>query len=265
MGVLSEVVKQFDTSGEQKQEISETLDLMVELTKAKGDQYKQTIEDSLNRARILGKGESTDSLYFPISSVKDSRVDYRCVAQDRPSDMVDKIADSISGMIEDNSAGNLVKGIANIINTALVPILGQSSGAEQYCATTSAFIEGSGIAVNIVRFDCIIWGRSVSAKSIKEKIDITLACVAYKSVVNVKQLTFGDFRAVYAPIIEASGITDTTEALKRAKEVYDLLEGGSELVKSDMNLKSNDSEYKNLSVSDLIYHSDSIITNDGKF
>ena len=40
MGVLSEVVKQFDTSGEQMQEMSETLDLMVELTKAKADQYR---------------------------------------------------------------------------------------------------------------------------------------------------------------------------------------------------------------------------------
>lgn len=262
MGVLSQVVKTFDTSSEQKQEISETLDLLVELTKAKADQYKQVIEDSLNRARILGKGESTDSLYFPISSVKDSRVDYRCVAQDHPSNMIDKIAESISGMIEDNSAGSIIKGISSIINTALIPILGQASGAEQHCETTSTFIEGSGIAVNIVRFDCIIWGRSISVESIKEKIDITLACVAYKSVVNVKQLTFGDFRAVYAPIIEASEITDTIEALKHAREVYDLLEGGSELSKSEAG--TGDSDYK-LSISDLIYHSDSIITNDGKF
>ncbi len=139
MGVLSEVVKGFDTSKEDMKDISETLDLMVELTKSKAEQYKQTIEDSLNRARILGKGESADSLYFPITAVKDSRVEYRCVAQDHPSDLVDKIADSISGMIVDNSAGSIVKGVANIINTALVPILGQSSGSEQYCATTSTF------------------------------------------------------------------------------------------------------------------------------
>ena len=35
MGILSKVVKSIDTSGDQKKEISETLDLMVELTKAK--------------------------------------------------------------------------------------------------------------------------------------------------------------------------------------------------------------------------------------
>lgn len=261
MGVLSNVVKTFDTSDEQRQEISETLDLMVELTKAKADQYKQTIEDSLNRAMILGKGESTDSLFFPISAVKDSRVEYRCVAKDHPTDLVDKIAESISGMIQDNSAGNIVKGVANIINTAMIPILGQSSGSEQYCATTSTFIEGSGIAVNIVRFDCIIWGRSISAKSIKEKIDVTLACVAYKSVVNVKQLTFDDFRSVYAPIIEQTG-DDVFAALKKAREVFDLLGGGTEIPNKAVLRAVND---KKLTVSDLIYRSESISANDGKF
>lgn len=264
MGVLSEVVKSFDTSEDQKKEISETLDLLVELTKAKADQYKQTIEDSLNRARILGKSESTDSLFFPITSVKDSRVDYRCVAQNHPSDMIDKIADSISGMIQDSSAGNIVKGIASVINTALTPILGQSSGAEQYCATTSTFIEGKGIAVNIVRFDCIIWGRSVTATSIKEKIDVTLACVAYKSVVNVKQLTFDDFRAVYAPIVEESG-ADVKTALQNAKEVYDILGGGTEIVKNNNNALKGSSRDKKLTTSDLIYCSESVMTNDGKF
>lgn len=258
MSVLKNVVEKIDTSGDQKQDISEALDLLVELTKAKAEQYKHTIEDSLNRARILGKGQSTDSLYFPISSVKDSQVEYRCVAQNRPSDMIDKIAESISKMIKDNSAGSIVKGIASIINTGLEPILGLSSSKEQCFATTSTFIEGSGIAVNIVRFDCIIWGRSVSAKSIKEQIDKTLACVAYKSVVNVKQLSFDDFRAVYAPIIEASGTTDVAKALKEAREVYDMLDGGTDLpAKSKVNT-GIDSNYKKLSVSDLIYHSDVI-------
>lgn len=256
MGVLSDVIKKIDTSGEQKQEITETLDLLVELTKARAEQYKHTIEDNLNRARIFGKGQSTDSLLFPISSVKDARVEYRCVTQNRPSDIIEKIAESISGMIEDNSTGSIIKGIAKILNSALEPLLGLSAGKEQYLATTSTFIEGSGIAVNIVRFDCIIWGRSVSSKSIKEQLDTTLACVAYKSVVNVKQLSFDDFRDVYAPIIDASGTTDIAKALKEARAIYDMLDGGSELpARSEINTDA-DSDYKKLSVSDLIYYSD---------
>ena len=261
MGILSKVVKSIDTSGDQKKEISETLDLMVELTKAKADYYRQTIEDNLNRGRILGKGDSTDSLFFPITSVKNSRVEYRCVAENRPTDIIQKIGESISGMIDDHSAQSIVTGVATIINDALQPLLGQSSGAEQYCSTTSTFIEGTGIAVSIVRFDCIIWGRSVSAESIKKQIDTTLACVAYKSVVNVKKLSFDDFRSVYAPIIEASGETDTIKALNHAKEVYDILGGGSELEKNAVQLKAK----RALSSSDLIFCSESVMTNDGKF
>lgn len=264
MGVLSEVVKGFDTSKEEMKDISETLDLMVKLTESKAEQYKKTIEDSLNRARILGKGESVDSLHFPITAVKDSRVEYRCVAQDHPSDLLTKIGESISGMIADKSAGSIVEGVTNIINTALVPILGQSAGSEQYCATTTAFIEGSGMAVNIVRFDCIIWGRSVQAKAIKEKISVTLACVAYKSVVNVKQLTFDDFRSVYATVLDATE-TDTVTALKKAKEVYDMLDGGSELKKTTNAVLDASSGSKTLSINDLIYHSDSVKVNDDKF
>ena len=38
----------------------------------------------------------------------------------------------------------------------------------------------------------------------------------------LKKLSFDDFRSVYAPIIEASGETDTIKALNHAKEVYDI-------------------------------------------
>lgn len=43
--------------------------------------------------------------------------------QDYPSDIFDKIAESISGIIEDNSAGSIVKSVTDIINTALASIL----------------------------------------------------------------------------------------------------------------------------------------------
>lgn len=262
MGVLSDVVKQFDTSGQQTEEISETLDLMVELTKSKAETYKQVVEDALNRGRILGKGDSTDSLFFPISSVKDSHVEYRCTTQNTPTDLIEEIGKSISTMIDDHTAQSIVTGVATIINSALQPILGQSSGAEQYCATTSTFVEGTGIAVNIVRLDCIIWGRTVSAKSIKEKINTTLACVAYKSVVNVKKLSFDDFRSVYAPILEASGETDSIAAIKRAEDIYNLLGGGTEVPQKSNLLRSSAPA---LQASDLVYLSESVTATDRKF
>ena len=74
-------------------------------------------------------------------------------------------------------------------------------------------------------------------------------------------MTFDDFRSVYAPIIEQTG-DDVFEALKKAREVFDLLGGGTELPNKAVLRAVND---KKLTVSDLIYRSDSIIANDGKF
>lgn len=262
MGVLTAAVKEFDTSKSQVQEIKETLNIMVELTESKAKEFKTEIENNLNRGRILGKVESTESLYFPISSVKDSRVEYRCTTKDTPTDLIDKISDSICGMIDDHSGTGIVKGIAGIINSAIQPLLGMSEGTEQYCSVTSTFIDGSGLGVSISRFDCIIWGRAISAESIKKQIEKTMACVAYKSVVDVRKISFDDFRAVYSPILEKSEIKDIQAAIKNAREIYDLLDGGKEL----KGLQKKESKImKPLTVEDLISCSKVVKVTDGKF
>ncbi|MDO4340117.1 MAG: hypothetical protein Q4C91_18835 [Eubacteriales bacterium] len=262
MGVLTEAISNFDTSKSQLQDIKETLNLMVELTESKAKEFKTEIENNLNRGRILGKGDSTESLYFPISSVKDSRVEYRCITKDTPTDLIDKITDSICGMIDDHSGTGIVKGIAGIINSAIQPLLGLSEGAEQYCSVTSTFIDGSGLELSISRFDCIIWGRSVSAESIKKQIEKTMACVAYKSVVDVRKITFDDFRSVYSPIVELSGATSIQEAIKNAREIYDLLDGGKDIKELQ---KRKSSIREELVVKDLISCSNVVMATDGKF
>lgn len=238
MGVLSSAVEKIDTSKQQVNDIQETLDLMVELAKSKALECRDQIEAGLNDGRILGKGDSAKSLYYPISSVKDSRVEYRCITKDTPDDLIDTIGEAISGMIDHHTAGDIVKGVAGVINASLKPLLGLSEGMEQYCSSTSTFVEGSGLAMSIVRFDCIIWGRAVSAESIKTEIQKIMTCVAYKSVVNVRSISFDDFRAVYSPIADLSGVTDIEQALQAAQRIYQMLGGGTELPKKNT-LNSN--------------------------
>lgn len=266
MGVLQDAVNSFDKSKVNAEEVSATLDLMVELTKTKAETFESKIEESLNRGRILGKGDSADSLFFPISSVKDRRIEYRCVTKETPTDLIDTVGEAISGMINDHSAGNVVKGITSIINSGLTTLMGLSEGMEQYTGSTSTFIDGTGIAVNIVRFDTIIWGRTVKASSIKDQIKNTFACVAYKSVVNVAKLSFDDFRSVYAPVMEASGETDVIAALKAAKEVYDVLDGGSALNDKAVSPASTRLlTLEPMALEDLTFCSESIKVNDDDF
>lgn len=266
MGMLQDMVNSFDKSADNAAAVSATLDLMVELTKTKAEIFKTQIEESLNRGRILGKGDSSDSLFFPISSVKDSKVEYRCITKDTPTELIDTVAEGVSSMIDDNSAGNIAKGVATMMNSGLKTLMGLSEGMEQFTGSTSTFIDGTGIAVNIVRFDTIIWGRTVKASSIKDTIQNTFACVAYKSVVDVSQLNFDDFRSVYAPVMEASGETDISTAIKAAREIYDLLDGGTAIVKEipkvARSITPKIKAPKVLTTEDLTFYSDIIKADD---
>lgn len=172
MGILQEVVKNFDTTEKQKSEINETLNLLVELAKAKAEHCKAEIEENLSVGKLLGKDGSTKSLFFPISAVKNSKVEYRCITEKTPTDLISDVSASISDMIDDSTAKGIISGISNIINSSLKPLLGLSSGSEQFVSSTSTFIEGTGVAASIVRFDCMIWGRAIQTESIKKRNEL---------------------------------------------------------------------------------------------
>ncbi len=252
MGVLSEAVKSVDQSEENFEEIQESLNLLVQLAASKANAFEQQLKDDLFRGKVLGKEEGTDTLFFPISTIKDFRKQYRCITENTVNTKIlDSIANSITDMIDDPSGKGIVNGVAKIINTALEPILGVAKGQEQYCSATTTFIEGTGLGVNIVRFDCIIWARSIQSESIRKKVQTALSCVAYKSVVDVEKLKFDDFRSVYAPILEASDEKEPLAAINKAKEIYHALDGGKALpVKNSAMIP-----IKDLSIQDICFAS----------
>ncbi len=105
MSVLSEAIGQIDTSRGQSDAVAETLDLLVEVAQAKAELFSKLVEENLTMGRVMGKSSSTDSLYFPITFIKDKRVEYRCVGENKPADLIEKVGESISGMMEDHSGG----------------------------------------------------------------------------------------------------------------------------------------------------------------
>lgn len=229
MGVLAEVVSGFDQSQELEDGTAEALKMLVELTSSKADYFEKEMNERLNRGRILGKGDSADSLYYPISSVKSSKKEYRCITSATPDTAaVDAVGKAVKDMIEVGTGSSIVEGVTKIFNTALEQLLGLSEGSEQYCCATATFIENKALAV-VSRLDCIIWSRSLRTTALRERVKQTFACVAYKSVVDITQVSFNDFRAVYAPVLEAGNVTDVKEAITEAKEIYNLLDGGTRI------------------------------------
>lgn len=229
MGTLAEVVKQFDAGGDQKEESIECLNLLMKLAKEKEGTCRREIEGSLSRGRILGKDNSANSLFYPISCIRDVRVEYRCITQNTTTDLVNEVTEAIGGIIDDHTGGGIVNGIASVISGDLEQLLEITDGEDQSCSVTTTFIDGEGGTASIVRLDCVIWAYSVKSESLKKKIDKVLVCVAYKSLADVSKIAFDDFIAMYTPIIQQMEKRLVMEEVKRARDMYSLLGGGSAL------------------------------------
>lgn len=230
MGVIKDIVYQVDKSEEEKKKLGETLDLLVSLSEAKAEHCQNTIEADLKMGRVAGN----DTLYFPITHIADKRVQYRCTTTDTPGDLVDTISDSIVGMFDDHTPKGIINGIAKTANEFLKVLLGAGEGTEQYAQVYTTGIDGSGVAMSLLRTDFMFWCRKITASSLKEKMDSALACVAYKSVIDVSKLKFDDFRNVYSKVVD-KGLPDDLsdeerkakiiQAIKDAKEIFEMLGG----------------------------------------
>ena len=93
----------------------------------------------------------------------------------------------------------------------------------------------------------------------------SLACVAYKSVIDPTKINFNDFVYVYTPLLDAmpdDGKT-TQDHIKEAKEIYTLLDGGTNLPKAaPQNVLATNSK---LTFQDLIFESAPVPAKGGNF
>jgi hypothetical protein len=253
MGVIRDIVDQVDKSEEEKEKLGETLDLLVSLSEAKAEHCVNTIEEDLRMGRVAGN----TTLRFPISLVADKRVQYRCTTTDTPGDLIDTISDSIVGMFDDHTPKGIINGIAKTANEFLQVLLGAGEGTEQYAQVYTTGIEGSGVAMNLIRIDFMFWCRKITASSLKEKMDSALACVAYKSIIDVSKLRFDDFRNIYSKVVDKGLPEDLSDkerkdkiiqAIKDAKEIFELL-GGTTDGNSNKLLSANSNA---VSISDIV-------------
>ena len=242
MGVVTDIVNQIDQSAEKRKELGETLDLLVSLAEAKAEHCQKIIEEDLKLGRVAGN----DALFFPITDIAEKRVQYRCTTTDTPDDLIPTITDSITRIFKDHTAENIINGISTTVNEYLKALLSADEGTEQYSQIYTTEIDGGGITMSFVRTDFMFWCRKISASSLKSEMDSILTCVAYKSVIDVPKLKFGDFQNIYTKIID-KGIPDTispeerkeiiVDRLQEAREIFEMLGG-----KLENNLRNNSLE-----------------------
>lgn len=223
MSKLVDAIKSVDKTPEKMQEINEALNLLVSLCEAKVSGFRSEIEMD------LAAGRTQTNLRIPVTGIAKSHEEYRCLATDKISEKnLQDIADSIGGMFTDPSATNIINGISKMIGTALGVLLGCAEGTEQYTKLYTIAVDG----VSIVRFDFVLWNRKLTAKSITEKIQNAMACVAYKSFVDISKMTRTEFITIYQELVwqtidpklkPKEKAAQIKEILEAAVEIYDLL------------------------------------------
>lgn len=220
MSVIRDLIKQVDNTDQKAAEIRENLKTLISLAEAKATIFEEQIQLDLKT------GKTTDNLKVPITLTVTSQVQYRATSSDKTSDVFGELSSAIQDMISDSSASGIVKGVAKIAGSALNTIMGVGEGFEQTVKLYSVVTDYPAI----VRFDFAFWARKIEAESMRKYCETALACVAYKSAVDVTKLAFNDFLSLYGPILNEGFGSDPAqmkEMIKQAKEVYSMYQTDS--------------------------------------
>lgn len=230
MGKLRDIINSVDNSAAITEDIKENLHILMSLADSKVQQFSDEIVIDLKN------GKTTDDLSVPITKVTHKYLEARAITKDTTTDVLQEIGNTINSVISDHSASGIVSGIASLAHRALDTVMGTGEGTEQEVRlyTVSADYPA------IVRFDFAFWARNIQAASIKNHCETALACVMYKSAVDISKLAFNDFLSLYAPILNAGYGSDPSQMeqmIDKSQKIYRrfLQAAQPDLIANDMN------------------------------
>lgn len=224
MGKLRDIINSADNSKEIADDVRENLHILMSLADSKLKQFQDEI------VMDLKNGKTTDDLTVPITKSVGTYSEARAVTADSTTDVLGEVANVIDSMVSDHSAKGVIGGIAGIAHHALDTIMGTGEGTEQ---ETRLYMVTPDYPA-IVRYDFAFWARNIKAESIRKHCETALACVMYKSSVDVTKLTFNDFLTLYAPVLNAAFGDDQAELehmITKAEDTYNRFLRASQPVK----------------------------------
>ena len=213
MSTLRKIIESVDNSDSKAAEIRENLKILMELAESKAQIFEDEIKLDLK------SGKTVDDLTVPITKFVKTNIQYRATTSQKASDILNEVSTSINDMISNHSATGIVTGISKIATSALNTIMGVGEGEEQTVKLYAVVADYPAI----VRFDFAFWSRKIAAKSLKQYCETALACVAYKSAVDITKLEFNDFLALYGPILNEGFGNDPAkmkEMIQQSREIY---------------------------------------------
>lgn len=215
MGKLREMISGVDQSKETEKEIGEQLKILTSLGESKVTIFRGEIEASLK------DGKTTDDLKVPITKVLGSYEEYRAYTKRSQEDLAKDVISSFKTMF--NGGTQIADGIGSLISKSLSVLLGAGSGEELMKKEYFVIVEYPAI----IRYDVAMWTRNITVKSLQERAENIIACVAYKSAVDVTKLDFNTFLGCYANVLQESFGTDKEnikKMIQESAEVYGLFQ-----------------------------------------
>lgn len=215
MGKLREMISGVDQSKETEKEIGEQLKILTSLGESKVTIFRGEIEASLK------DGKTTDDLKVPITKVLGSYEEYRAYTKRSQEDLAKDVISSFKTMF--NGGVQIADGIGSLISKSLSVLLGAGSGEELMKKEYFVIVEYPAI----IRYDVAMWSRNISVKSLQERAENVIACVAYKSAVDVTKLDFNTFLGCYANVLQESFGSDKDnikKMIQESAEVYGLFQ-----------------------------------------
>ena len=217
MSVFKKILDEFDGSSDLAQAEREALEALEALSEAKQALFEKEIN-----LLILDAGVGTNKT-VPISKVIRASGMARAYTSSSAAHITETLEEAVGDFIE-GGADNIVSGIFKILAKALEVFLGSSEGRSE--SIKEYFVYATDFA--IYRVDLMAWGRFVKAASLKTRIEQSTAYSYVISNVDVEQISWADFVAIYA--LQLDKVPDLTkeqrdEARERMRDTWNFLKG----------------------------------------
>ena len=208
MGKLSEMIVNVDQSNATEKEIGEQLKELLSMGQTKVQLFRQEIEASLRN------GKTPDNRKLPVSKVLGTYEEYRTYTN-RTKEELEKNVEDIAAGVLGNVGDEIIHGISSLLTQELSLILGAARGKEMMRTVCYVLVEYP----RILRLDVAMWAKTIGEKPLCNRINNVIACVTYKSEVDVGNLDFNEFLGLYATVLNEGFGEQKQDIRKKILEV----------------------------------------------
>lgn len=215
MSTIRDLLKGNNDVNSLEKDARKHLDDLMRLAETKGELFQERIMTS-----ILNAGVGSDRT-IPITQILDSSMEVRAYRSDSAANLKDSIKTSVGNFVAGGKE-NIVSGVTGLLNTAIDALFGSSSASGTEFQKYYVLNEG----LSIIRLDVWGWAQKIEATSLTTIAEQMSVFTYYKSAVDVRDLDFNAFLALYQNILHhkdaAMSPKEVEKELDEVGEVFDL-------------------------------------------